>query len=66
MNCLLNLSAEEISGIIGAVAAGIVSIVTAVATLINNNRKKNCDDPKCCITGRKLKAKKQSAKSKKK
>lgn len=62
---LLSFSAEDIVGIISGITAGVVAIVGAVAALINNGRKHNCDNPKCCVTGRNLKPK-QKKESKKK
>lgn len=52
--------------IIGIIAGTLIPAITAsVIAIINATRKKNCDNPKCCITGRKLKPKKKShAKSK--
>lgn len=57
MSIMSTISADEIIGIISGVTAGIVAIITAVTTLINANRKRNCKNPKCCLTGRKLKPK---------
>lgn len=47
-----------IGEIIGIVAGTLIpAVTTAVVTIINASRKRNCDNPKCCLTGRKLKRK---------
>lgn len=46
----------NVGEILGIIAGTLIpAITTAVVTIINTNRSKTCDNPKCCITGRKLK-----------
>lgn len=55
---LAAFTAEEILGICTGVAAGLVTVITAIGKIINEQRRKN-GNCKCCITGRPLKPKKK-------
>lgn len=61
IGALLSFTAEEIGAIIAGVSAGIVSIITAIGSIINSQRRKN-GNMTCCMTGRQMKPKKSKNK----